>query len=683
MSPSESDGAKPQPHSELKELSYGEEKGGGGEGEVQAKSTTDAPPLKGQNDPADGVIEAPGNDRTGTSEAEALQRLSPSEAHKDAIEDFTPRTESGDGNSPNDRPSVDSSRSNRLQMQDKLTQVKYLESQRNKGKEYHGQPREQNESTERHFERPGHDGVSYTDQLFAYGSVSGNGKKYVDDDDGDDDSRTKYRGKISPKDEPSASDAKQALASPGDARSRDRTSGNEPEMDQSPDEGRVNEEVEPIDQEIPSTYTAAASLESKNPERSFGSKGEEDGSSRRAQNYVEVSGGRKGLDKSRVNQESGISSEHDPHYSHDHYDDRKTGLDRIKTDRHWHPVDRPSLRTSYLNAGQAKSNNADDLPANRDQMSKGHRLPESVIPKRPLADAADDNHRHQSLVDYNSQELNPSKNHRPGPSEAGDRFLHGTKAEHHDYEQPGSKVANILPDDDYDRTGTKSVDVFPARNRFDHAASKSNKQRPSVLESNRPRPGRPGSKSRGELSQQGEYDRVNSKANDAVRDHGEFERQKVKAAVLPERSEHKMLSSELTRSGGKGRPLQNKDNDYSNGRGKVFGDYDSGNYEDEVGSPNSATWLKPEDQGNDLGSYVDPQQQAAADLSDSYDRDEAADAPYYVRSYYGGSNHGLRKNDRNYVRNGDYDYGTYTDSQSSSFDNILSLVLFASVYLCN
>lgn len=662
MSSSESDVAKPQPHSELKELSYGEEKGGGEEGEIPAKST-DASLLKGQNGPADGVIEAPGNDRTGTSEAEALQRLSPSEAHKDAVEDFTPRTESGDGNSPNHRPSVDNSRSNRLQMQDESTQVKYLESQRNKGKEYHGQPREQNESTERHFERPGHDGVSYTDQLFAYGSVSGNGKKYVDDDD-DDDSRKKYRGKISPKDESSASNAKEDLASAGDAQSRDRTSGNEPETYQSPDEGRVNEEVEPIDQEMPSTYTAD-SLESKKLEGSFGSKGEEDGSSRRAQNYVEVSGGRKGLDESRVNQESGISSEHDPRYSHDHYDDRKTGLDRIKPDRHRHPVDRPSLRTSYLNVGQARSNNADGLPADRDQMSKGHRLPESVIPKRPLVDAADDNyHRRQSLVD-NSQELKPSKNHRPGHSEAGDRFLHGTVAEHHDYEQPGSKVANALPGDDYDPTGTKSVDVFPAHNRFDHAASKSNKQISNVLENNRPRPSRPGSESRGELSQHGEYDRVNSKANDAIqRDRGEFERQKVKAAdVFPERSEHKTLSSELTRSGRKGRPLQSKDNDYSNGRSKVFGAYDSGNYEDEVGSPNYATWLKPEDPGNDLGSYVDPQQpQSAADLSDSYDRDEAADAPYYIRSYYGGSNHGLRKNNRNYVRNGDYDYGTYTDS---------------------
>lgn len=668
MSSSESaNGAKPQTHSELKELSSGEEKGGRKEGGIQAK-TTEASLLRGQNDPADGVIKAPGSDRTGTSEAEALQRLSPSEAHKDAVKDFTP--ESGDRNSPNHQPSVeDNSHSNRIQMQDELTQVKNLESQRNKGKEYYGRPRGQNESTERHLERPEHDGSSYTDQLFAYGSVSGNSKKYVDDDG---DSRTKYRDKISLKDDPSAGDAEADLASAGDDQSRDTTSGNEPETDQSPEEGRVNEEVEePIDQEMPSAHYAAASLKGRNLEGSSGSKGEEDGSSRGAQNYAEVSGGRKGLDESRMNQESGISPEHDHHYSHDYYDDRKTSLDRIKADRHRHPVDRPSLRTSHLNVGQAKSNDANGLPsANRDQKLKGHRLPESVIPKRPLADAADDNRRHQSLVD-NYRESKLSKNHQPGRSEAGDRPLHGTVPEHRDYERPGSKVVKTLPDQDYDQTGTKSVDVFPAHNKFDHAGSKSNKQRPNVLENSGPRPSRLRSKSRGELPRRGEYDRVNSKANDVEPEHGEFERQKVKTADgLPERSEYEMPSSELTRSGRKGRPLQSKDNYYSNGRGKVYGAYDSGNYEDEVGSPDYAMWLKPEDQENDLGSYVEPQQQAVGDLSDSYDRNgyvdrgEAAEAPYYVRNYYEGSNHSLLKNNRNYDRNGDYDYGTYADSQS-------------------
>lgn len=714
LSAPESDGTEARFQSELKELSHsraeGHGRGGEGEGEGQAKiayvDPSFASPLKNRNKPEDGRGKVPQDGGTGSSEVEDIQRLVSPDSGKDASEEFLPRSNSdGRKNTPGHESSVDVSHSSSLQQQNRFAQEKHnMDSQRNKAKGDDRLKEQEDDIARQRIDRPVHGGSSYTDQLLSYGTISSSGKKYVDGD-----SRAQYHEKsekASVKDESFVGGARDGFQSTGDGHSRGETPVHVAEEDQFPDERTIGQRGEQRHQPNgKEKLVVPASVKSKHI---FGGKDEMDSNSYRAWNYADDGGGQNGPDESsRLSNEGSRIMSEDPssHYSHGHHNDQKTGLDRLRGDRFHRPIDQSVLDTSYIDVGQVRSNGEGEgrhVLANKDQVIDRHPSA-SVMSRQPPAGGGaigDDARRHKTLVDdYTQQELENSKTHqRDGYYDAGGEHTgHGSVSQHLGYEQPGSKSVNILPDHrgGYDRSGSmsgdllnehvgfdrgrmKPVDSLPGHSRYDQMGSKLSesvhseksgfeKQRPNVLQDGG-RHSRPESEPFDRLPQHAMYDHVNLKSVDAIPERGEYESQSLKTMdVLPDRNGYKISKS--GHSGAKDRLFHANDRygvGGGGGGGSVDGTYDSGNYEDEVGNPNYAMWLKAEDQSNDPSGYVDPQQ---SDSPDGYDHDGymnhlqsdgAGDlyAPDYMQYYYGNSNPRLIKNARNYVRNRDYDYGT-------------------------
>lgn len=546
LSAPESEGTEARFQSELKELSHtraeGPERGGGG-GESQEKiayvDPSFASPLKSQNNPEEGRAKVPQEDRTGSAEVEDIQRLVSPDSEKDASEEFLPRSNSdGRKNTPGHESFVDVSHSDSLQQQNKLTQEKQMDGQRNRAKG-NGRPKELEDIARPRIDRPVHGGSSYTDQLLSYGTISSSGKKYVDGD-----SRVQYHEKSSVKDESFVGGARDGFQSTGDGRSRGETPVHVAEED----EGTIGQRGEQKHQlNGQEKLVVPASSKSKHL---FGGKDKMDSNSYRAWNYAEVSGGQNEPDESsRLSEGSRIMSEDPSRYSHGHYDDQKAGLDRLRTDRLHRPVDQSVLDSSYVDVGQVRSNGEGEggrVLANKDQEIDRH-LSASVMSRQPLAGGAsgDDVRRHKALVDYTQQELGNPKTHQRGYYHAGE---HGAVSQHLGYEQPGSKSVKLLPDHrggGYDRTGSMSGDLLtehggfdrgqmkpvdllppPGHSRYSQMGSKLSanvhseksefeKQQPSVLPDGG-RHARPESESLDRPPQHRMYDRVNIKPVDVL-----------------------------------------------------------------------------------------------------------------------------------------------------------------------
>lgn len=417
--------------------------------------------------------------------------------------------------------------------------------------------------------RPSETGSSYTDQLLAYGTMSGSGKKFQNGLD-----HGKYRIKSIPKEDTLDRDVPASgFEGPGDTRrilpvnddshlsAADRvivggdTNGRSPlsnrheSMQFSAGQGRMDpgnrwssNGKKPEDR-ILADKDAAEKSQPRSPisdsRRPNHQRINEDGGQRGDQRIGQGSRLMKQNEDSRipVHDRYGLS------YMSGERPNVNAGETRQEPVGYHQASDLSEMTYSDVDIGKAKDAGGRPALVNNEQEARRYRPLDPVDGSRhQLAGMNGDPRNHKPLMGLTSSKDSSDivKDEHRGYYDADGHLLQDVLPERNEYDKTGSKMMNVLTEHDgYERHGPKSVDAVPEHIAYDRQGAKT-----VNVSQDQSRYERPGSKSVDVLQKHGNYERQGSKSVDILPEHSRYERPGSNSAdIVPDHSRYERPGS--------------------------------------------------------------------------------------------------------------------------------------------